>query len=719
MNMTETLPAELLKTGLFCCWRREEKGGSTTKVPYNPRSGGLAQSNNPATFAPLEMALSASVGYDGLGVGVFGSLGAIDLDRCIDEEGAFSELASDIMQIMGSYTEKSPSGRGVRIFFKATDFRYDKAQFYIMNKALGLEIYIAGCTNKFVTCTGDVIADCGYEERGVQLLQVLEKYMVRPKHRAEPALPPGTVDMEDMTLIEKAKRSKGGAAFSALWAGDITGYPSHSEADIALCNALAWWTGRDADRVNKLFRKSGLMRDKWDRPQSGSTYGAITVQNAIEACTHAYNPQQYRRAAAIKAFGKAEELAEEQKICEGVPISMDIVRMALRNLKITVRHNVLLKDTEIKGLPDHYSAGNATNILPIYLMDYLKSCDIKGATLQAIEGYLGCIADENRFNPIEELLTSVKWDGVDRLDQIYRILGVSEPKYRTYIRKWLIQCISLGLNDEEWPMGAEGVLVLQGEQGLAKTSFFRVLVPNPRWFCEGAVIDVADKDTLLKALAAWITELGELDSTLKREQSALKAFITSPEDRIRAPYARNATRASRRTSFCGTVNPADYLRDETGSRRFWTIPVASIDKRALFSLPHGWATLLWAQMYKLYQENPNGFRLTDAEMRQLQEDNASFAVPLPYEMEIRELLDYSIPHNEWQWWKAKEIRKLLPASADAVRVGKALKKVVEEQKNHFSCLQPSPPKNTRIVRGATEYFIPLKLFSPKWVERVG
>ena len=226
-----------------------------------------------------------------------------------------------------------------------------------------------------------------------------------------------------------------------------------------------------------------------------------------------------------------------------------------------------MKEAEVKGLPDCYSTENATNILPVYLMDYLKTCNFKGISQQIIDGHLNCIADQNRYNPVEELLKNGKWDGIDRIGEVYHILGVTLSKHQDYIRKWLIQCVALALNDDENPIGADGVLVLQGAQGIAKTSFFRILSPFPRWFVEGAVIDLKDKDTLLKALSGWLTELGELDSTLKREQSALKAFITSPDDRIRPPYARNFTRTPRRTSFCGTVNPEDYLRDETGSRR--------------------------------------------------------------------------------------------------------------------------------------------------------
>ena len=289
------LPAELRESGLFCCWRYETRPGTDkpTKVPYNPRTGGGAQSTNPGTFAPLSVALDAVErgGYDGIGVGIFGNLGAIDIDHCLDDAGRPSELARDIAGTIHGYTERSPSGKGLRILFTVpAGFQYDKARYYINNQKQGLEVYIAGATQKYVTVTGDAI-NPGYplEERGEQLAAVLEKYMVRPR-RAAPA-PAQAVDLDDAGLIERAKRSKNGAAFTALWNGDTTGYQSRSEADIALCNMLAFWTNKDAGRMDRLFRASGLMRDKWNRRQSGSTYGALTIQNAIDTTREGYDPQ--------------------------------------------------------------------------------------------------------------------------------------------------------------------------------------------------------------------------------------------------------------------------------------------------------------------------------------------------------------------------------------------------------------------------------------------
>ena len=391
-------------------------------------------------------------------------------------------------------------------------------------------------------------------------------------------------------------------------------------------------------------------------------------------------------------------------------LTIETAKQALQELGITIRYNLLLKEPEVSGLPECYSSENAVNVLPIYLMDYLKSCGYKGVSIQTIDGCLSCISDQNRYNPVAEFLKSQEWDNTDRLQEIYSILGVTIPKYQTYIKKWLIQCIALGLNDENNAIGAEGVLVLQGEQGLAKTSFFRMLSPFPRWFVAGAVIDLKDKDTVIKALSGWLTELGELDSSLKREQSSLKAFITSPEDRIRPPYARNQTRTPRRTSFCGTVNPQDYLRDETGSRRFWTIPIEHIDKKTLFSLSHEWVTQLWAQIYVMYQQNKNGFRLTSEEMKTLQNDNQEFSIPLDYETEIKEMLDYDLPIEQWEWWKASDIADRIGYKVDARKVGKALARVEKGLNPPNPPNPPNLPKTVRTFHGITEYFLPITRF---------
>lgn len=259
----DNLPPQLREKGLFCCRGLAglEGEGKGAKIPYDPKTGQGAKSTDPNTFSDFHTALSAMPRYRGMGVGIFGDLGALDIDHCIDDTGALSPMAWDIVGMMDSYTERSPSGRGLRILFRVTSFQYNKARDYINNQWLGLECYIAGATNKYVTVTGDTLTPGkGLEERSEQLRRVLEKYMVRERAKKQLTqettgnLGPSGPMLEGAELIAKIKQSKSGRAFSALWAGDTGGYKSRSEADMALCNMLAFWTGKDPPAHGRPFQ---------------------------------------------------------------------------------------------------------------------------------------------------------------------------------------------------------------------------------------------------------------------------------------------------------------------------------------------------------------------------------------------------------------------------------------------------------------------------------
>ena len=177
--MTPTIPQAITEKGLFCCWRYEERNGKRTKVPYNPRTGERAKSNDPQSFADYLTASCASHRYDGMGLGIFNGICAIDLDHCIDADGNYTQTAAEIIATMHSYTELSPSGTGVHILFQAENFRYDTNRHYIMNRQAGIEVYVAGATNKYVTITGQPCTAYGFGERSDELQQVLERYMGR------------------------------------------------------------------------------------------------------------------------------------------------------------------------------------------------------------------------------------------------------------------------------------------------------------------------------------------------------------------------------------------------------------------------------------------------------------------------------------------------------------------------------------------------------------
>ena len=290
----ENIPEYLREKGLFCLWKYEpDDKGRMTKVPYNPNTRTHGKSNARKTFAPLNIAASRADGFDGLGIGIFDEIAAIDIDHCF-QDGALSDLASDIVEMMDAYTETSPSGEGLRILFLAPGFQYDRDKYYINNQKNGLEIYLPGMTRKYVTVTGNTLRKCDMIDRSDRLQTILDKYMKRPQQTTQEAapMPKAALNMSDQELIDKAMNAKNGELFAKLWQGDYSDYPSHSEADLALCNLLAFWTGRNAARINALFKKSKLMSSKWDREQSGTTYGAITIQKAIDRCMEIYTPSQ-------------------------------------------------------------------------------------------------------------------------------------------------------------------------------------------------------------------------------------------------------------------------------------------------------------------------------------------------------------------------------------------------------------------------------------------
>jgi len=303
----EGIPQALRDYPYWCVWKLQDRDDKPTKVPFNPRARGCARSNDRGTFAPFadtKRAFNGRGDYTGLGIGIFDDMAAIDIDHCIDDSGQLSELAREITSTMGCYTERSPSGHGLRILFRAPGFKFDTKRYYTNNQKIGLEVYIAGCTRKYVTITGDVVHLLPIEDKSAEIAAVLEKYMCRSgvgalPAEAEPVPAPQAPEAEttaaprpllDDEVIAKASKSKQGAAFSALLSGDISGYKSNSEADIAFSNMLAFWCGGDLGQMDSIFRQSGLMREKWDRPQSGSTYGRLTLEKAIQDTPNVYNP---------------------------------------------------------------------------------------------------------------------------------------------------------------------------------------------------------------------------------------------------------------------------------------------------------------------------------------------------------------------------------------------------------------------------------------------
>ena len=193
-----------------------------------------------------------------------------------------------------------------------------------------------------------------------------------------------------------------------------------------------------------------------------------------------------RKGRYLTAFDKAirgvdKDIRQEERAarmrdssyCSGVDsLSIATVEAALEARQIVVRLNLLTREMDVSGLPGCLSEQNAAAVLPTYLSDYLRECGVSGVTTRGVEEILALIADKNRYNPVEKYLRTGHWDGVDRLRDVFGILGVSLQRYQTYVYKWFLQTVALALNDERNPVGADGVLVLQASKASPKLAFF-------------------------------------------------------------------------------------------------------------------------------------------------------------------------------------------------------------------------------------------------------
>lgn len=302
----EKIPPFLKSYDQFCNWKYELRKGEQKKVPYTPGTARRACVNDPATFEAFDAAASAT-GFDGIGIRVSGRLVGIDLDHCI-ENGKLLPWAQPIVdRFRDTYIEISPSGTGLRIFcLLPGDFSYDTQTYYI--KHGDIEVYIPGHTNRFLTVTGNALTKADVVETAEALVWLLDTYMRRPTPPTPSAAVPGTSYLSDDSVIVKASEAKNGEKFRRLWSGDITGYPSHSEADVALASMLAFWCGGDAEQIDRLFRQSGLMREKWDELRGADTYGNLTIAKAISGMTDSYKPVVSATAAEDFGMERLEEL---------------------------------------------------------------------------------------------------------------------------------------------------------------------------------------------------------------------------------------------------------------------------------------------------------------------------------------------------------------------------------------------------------------------------
>ena len=274
---------DLVQWPHWVCWKYEQRVGEPkpTKPPRNAHTGAYASSTAPSTSVTFDAAGRAEL--EGWGVGfVFHAelnpFAGIDQDGCRDPHtGVLAEWAAKNVTAFDSYTETSPSGCGCKTIVRGKPRRNGKKK---GDGDSAVEVY---GRDRFFTLTGMQTSpdtDIAIRQRTLDALcnrlWPVAPVVVQPSRLRRP------ITASNATLIAKARSAKNGALFDLLWSGAWQGrYGSQSEADAALCRILAFWCDFDTDRVDHLFRQSGLYREKWNR----ADYRAWTL---TFACTQGH-----------------------------------------------------------------------------------------------------------------------------------------------------------------------------------------------------------------------------------------------------------------------------------------------------------------------------------------------------------------------------------------------------------------------------------------------
>lgn len=187
---------------------------------------------------------------------------------------------------------------------------------------------------------------------------------------------------------------------------------------------------------------------------------------------------------------------------------------------------------------------------------------------------------ENSYNPLTGYLDALEWDGVSRIDDALNyMLGVERTPYTLSVFRLFLQ----GAVRRAYEPGCkfDNMIVLIGNQGDGKSTFFKFLACNEDWYTDNFNFrDTKNKATIEYMSGKWILEMGEMEVMKKDTMTSneLKAFISSQADDYRAPYDKRPQRRARQCIFCGTSNDKNFLKDRTGNRRYWPIDCHATDE---------------------------------------------------------------------------------------------------------------------------------------------
>jgi len=422
-------------------------------------------------------------------------------------------------------------------------------------------------------------------------------------------------------------------------------------------------------------------RQKWNKklcPPIPKAEFEKTFRSAIDGHNKNHPDQVVRKT----ALDPGSRIRFPELNAKGKPLNGIVnLKSLLDHHGATARYNIVSKRDELVTPGNYGLIKNGQEASRGWVS---AACTKVGLGHDRLKVFLTAIAAEAQYSPVVDWIKSASWDGSDYIkrlcDTVTAEAGFPSDFKEILITKWLISAVALAFNDDghHW---SKGVLVFQGDQNVGKTSWFRELLPaGPRinWAKEGYLLRPDNKDSVIGAIRSWLVELGEIDGTFKKSDiNMLKAFLPLSIDTFRLPYAETESCFPRTTCFFGSVNSRQFLNDETGNSRFWTVPVIALDFNHNIDTQQ-----LWAQAYHLFKGG-RIWHLTGEEEKQLNRLNQGSTAPHPVEEKIFTWVVNGCPGGETEM-SASEVLSAIgydkPSKGDRNATARVLREIYGEAK---------------------------------------
>lgn len=588
------------------------------KMPYyaggGRRHGDQGSDRDRAALATYAVAAEAAAkrGYDGVGFAFLPGDGliGIDLDGMIDAEtGEISERCAEIIKACDSYTEWSPSGKGVHIICAG------ETETFKSNK-VGIEVF-AG--RQYFTFTAKPWLGAPQEVRtlGETALRRLRATVKGPKPPPRPPAPaPVAPPVTSGGGRQRSLAESVALVEEALGHLDADDYQQWIDIGMA-CKAglgdrygfMVWdaWSARSGKYAGAQDTEKRWGGFKPTQLTLGTVYGLAEAAGWVSPWAKARTRKTRTRkgedapppsgappAPAAGSDGGGNDLPPSQAPAgEGDPPPEDDwprqlvkkkgdVSPCLANAELILSHmkewsgvigyDEFSERTVFRSrVPsDRHSreSGDWSDHLDDMTTIWLQRTWGVEFSTSNVGKAVEVLARGNRFHPVREALAALSsWDGTRRNPEwLSDYLGVERTEYTARVGTFFLR----GMIKRVMEPGCkfDYCLVLEGEQGRGKSSVARIL--SWHWFCD-TDLDLNNKDSLLALPGHWVYEIAELGSLMKAEERKQKSFLSRQEDEYRPPYGKRFIKVPRQSVFIGTTNEEEYLKDATGGRRFWPV----------------------------------------------------------------------------------------------------------------------------------------------------